>query len=61
MKVQELIKLIEDSGWVEVRQSGSHKIFKHPNKKETLSISFHKGKDIPTGTLMSILKKAGLR
>ena len=61
MKVQELINLIAKSGWVEVRQSGSHKIFKHPNKKETLSIPFHKGKDIPTGTLSSILKKAGLR
>ncbi len=61
MKVQELIKLIKNSGWIEVRQSGSHKIFKHPNKKETLSIPFHKGKDIPMGTLNSILKKAGLK
>lgn len=61
MKVQELIKMIEDLGWVEVRQSGSHKIFKHPSLKGILSIPFHKGKEVPTGTLRSILKRAGLK
>jgi predicted RNA binding protein YcfA (HicA-like mRNA interferase family) len=61
MKVGELIRFIENNGWVEVRQSGSHKIFKHPIKKGLLSIPFHKCKEIPTGTLISILKKAGLK
>ena len=61
MKVQELVKLVKLHGWFEVRQTGSHKIFKHLNKKETLSIPFHKSRDIPTGTLNAILKKAGIK
>ncbi|HEV8286849.1 MAG TPA: type II toxin-antitoxin system HicA family toxin [Chitinophagaceae bacterium] len=61
MKVDELIKKVKKGGWVEERQSGSHKIFKHANKKETLSIPYHKGKDVPTGTAKAILKKAGIK
>ena len=61
MKVQELVKQVKGAGWVEVRQSGSHKIFEHPSKKDKLSIPFHKGKDVPTGTAKAILKKAGIK
>ncbi len=60
MKVQKLLKKLRDDGWYEERQTGSHKIMKHPEKSETLSIPFHKGKEVPTGTCKSILKKAGL-
>lgn len=60
MKAKELIKKLEKEGWNEVRQSGSHRILKHSEKKETLSIPDHDPKDIPIGTLKSILKKAGL-
>lgn len=61
MKAQDLIKVLKKNGWVEVRQSGSHKIFKHAGKKDALSIPYHKGKEIPTGTLNAILKRAGLK
>ena len=61
MKVDELIKQLKKDGWFEVRQSGSHKIYKHASKKETLSIPYHKGKEIPTGTLKAIMGKAGIR
>jgi predicted RNA binding protein YcfA (HicA-like mRNA interferase family) len=61
MKVEELIRLLKKDGWFEDRQSGSHKIFKHFQKKETISVPYHKSKDIPTGTLIAILKMAGLK
>lgn len=32
MKVRELIKLIEDDGWVQARQRGSHRQFIHAVK-----------------------------
>lgn len=61
MKAKEVIKLIQKDGWIFERQSGSHKIFKHPAKKGIVVIPDH-GKDaIRIGTLNSILKQAALK
>ncbi|HAV6222599.1 type II toxin-antitoxin system HicA family toxin [Acinetobacter baumannii] len=59
MKSLDLIKLIEADGWYEVRVTGSHHHFKHPNKKGLVTIP-HPKKDLPSGTVKSILKQAGL-
>ncbi|WP_143213097.1 type II toxin-antitoxin system HicA family toxin [Acinetobacter baumannii] len=59
MKSLYLIKMIEADGWYEVRVSGSHHHFKHPTKKGLVTIP-HPKKDLPNGTVKSILKQAGL-
>ncbi|EXR48578.1 type II toxin-antitoxin system HicA family toxin [Acinetobacter baumannii] len=59
MKSLDLIKMIEADGWYEVRVSGSHHHFKHPTKKGLVTIP-HPKKDLPNGTVKSILKQAGL-
>ncbi len=59
MKSLNLIKMIEADGWYEVRVSGSHHHFKHPTKKGLVTIP-HPKKDLPNGTVKSILKQAGL-
>ncbi|MCE6573489.1 type II toxin-antitoxin system HicA family toxin [Acinetobacter baumannii] len=59
MKSLDLIKMIEADGWYEVRGSGSHHHFKHPTKKGLVTIP-HPKKDLPNGTVKSILKQAGL-
>lgn len=61
MKAKELIKLIQKNGWFFERQSGSHKIFKHPTKKGIVVIPDHGKVDIKIGTLNPILKQAGLK
>jgi predicted RNA binding protein YcfA (HicA-like mRNA interferase family) len=62
MKVKDVIKMIKDDGWYEVRQRGSHKKFKHPTKKALVTISFHKLSDeVKRGTLGSILKQAQIK
>jgi predicted RNA binding protein YcfA (HicA-like mRNA interferase family) len=62
MKVREVIKLIKKDGWIFERQTGSHKIFKHPTKTGIVVIPDHGGgEDIKIGTLNSILKQAGLK
>ncbi|MFN5168344.1 MAG: type II toxin-antitoxin system HicA family toxin [Cyclobacteriaceae bacterium] len=58
MKPKELIRLLEKEGFVFVRQSGSHAIFRKPGHK-LIVVPIH-SRDIPTGTLRSILKDAGL-
>lgn len=59
MKSLELIKMIEADGWYEVRVKGSHHHFKHPIKEGLVTVP-HPKKDLPTGTVKSILKQAGL-
>ncbi|MBP8005298.1 MAG: type II toxin-antitoxin system HicA family toxin [Acinetobacter sp.] len=60
MKSLDLIKMIEADGWYEVRVTGSHHHFKHPTKKGLVTIP-HPKKDLPNGTVKSILKQAGLK
>jgi predicted RNA binding protein YcfA (HicA-like mRNA interferase family) len=60
LKVRELIRLIEADGWFLVRQSGSHKQFKHPNKRGLVTISDHSG-DVSKKDLHSVLKQADLK
>lgn len=60
MTAKELIKKLKADGWIEVRQIGSHKQFKHPSKLGLVTLPFHNG-DIAPGTLNSILKQAGLK
>ena len=61
MKVREIIKVVEDDGWVLVRTRGSHRHFKHPSKPGLVTIAGHPGVDMPKGTLNSVLKQAGLK
>ena len=60
MKYRDLIRQIEADGWRKVRQRGSHAQYKHPAKPGLVTIPMKPGKDIPPGTLRSIIKQAGL-
>ena len=61
MKSSDLIRKFEKGGWVEVRQSGSHKIFKHPENNLTISVPSHGSKEVPMGLAKKLLKQAGLK
>ncbi|MBX7252180.1 MAG: type II toxin-antitoxin system HicA family toxin [Candidatus Promineofilum sp.] len=61
MKVREVIKLIEDDGWYLVRIRGSHRQFRHLSKPGIVTVSGNPGKDMPPGTLNSVLKQAQLK
>ena len=61
MKVREVIRLLERHGWVEIRSRGSHRHFKHPNRAFVVTVPGNQGRELPPGTLKSILKKAGLK
>ncbi|HLY55514.1 MAG TPA: type II toxin-antitoxin system HicA family toxin [Stellaceae bacterium] len=60
MDSREIISRIEADGWVRVAQKGSHMQFKHPAKPGRVTVP-HPRRDIPTGTLRSIERQAGLR
>ena len=59
MNSRDLIKMIEADGWYEVRVNGSHHHFKHLIKVGLVTVP-HPKKDLPIGTVKSILRQAGI-
>ena len=55
-----IIRALKDDGWQHVRTTGSHWHFKHPSKPGLVTVP-HPKRDIPKGTLNSILKQADLK
>jgi len=51
--------MLQADGWFQVACKGSHHQFKHPTKKGKVTVK-HPSKQIPIGTLKSIMKQAGL-
>jgi predicted RNA binding protein YcfA (HicA-like mRNA interferase family) len=53
LKPQEVIRILESFGFVQVRQKGSHKQFRHEDGRAT-TVPFHKGRDISPRLLKQI-------
>ena len=61
MKFKEVIKVLEKDGWLLSVQEGSHRQYKHPEKPGKDTVAGKPSKDVPKGTLNSILRQAGLK
>ena len=61
MKIKEIIKKLEDDGWFQVAQRGSHRQFKHNIKTGRVTVAGKLSDDIDRGTLNSILKQSKLK
>ena len=53
LKPREVVQVLEAIGFVEVRQRGSHKQFRHPDGRGT-TVSFHRSRDISPFLLRQI-------
>lgn len=56
---QKIIRILEQNGFILDRVKGSHHILYHPETKRRVVVPLHK-KDLPKGTLLEILKQAGI-
>ncbi|ATZ61592.2 MAG: type II toxin-antitoxin system HicA family toxin [Methanosarcinales archaeon Met12] len=56
---QKVIKVLERRGFVLDRIKGSHHIYYHTETKRRVVVPLHK-RDLPKGTLLEILKQAGI-
>jgi predicted RNA binding protein YcfA (HicA-like mRNA interferase family) len=61
LKVIEVLELLKKDGWYLARQSGSHRQFKHPTKKGTVTINGKPSEVLSQFLLNSIFKQAGWR
>lgn len=55
---KDMVRILESLGFVEIRQKGSHKSFRHNNGRTT-TIPFH-GEDLGRGLLRKILRDIDL-
>jgi len=55
-----VIQAVEAAGWRLIRVRGSHHHYRHPDKPGIVTVP-HPKKDLPTGTLRSIERQAGIR
>lgn len=55
-----LCKILEQKGWQLKRVTGSHHIYVKQGVDVILSIPVHSNRDLPRGTLKSMMKDAGL-
>jgi predicted RNA binding protein YcfA (HicA-like mRNA interferase family)/predicted RNase H-like HicB family nuclease len=61
MKVDEVLRLLTEDGWVLVATRGSHRQYKHPSKPGRVTVPGKPRDDLAPGTLNSVLKQAGLK
>lgn len=61
MKTKDLIKKIEEDGWVFKRVKGDHRMYYKAGARRPLVIPGKMSDEIPIGTLQSILREAGLK
>jgi len=59
MKSAELIKKLEQAGWVLRSVKGSHHVYAHPKRPGHVSVP-HPRKDLGVGLLHKLLKQTGL-
>jgi predicted RNA binding protein YcfA (HicA-like mRNA interferase family) len=59
LKPREVVRLLEKQGFVEVRQRGSHKQFRHADGRQT-TVPFHASRDISPILLRQIAKDIGI-
>ncbi len=59
LNAKKLIKILEQKGFLLDRIKGSHYIYYHPGTNRRVVVPMHK-KELPKGTLLEILKQAGI-
>ena len=59
-KVKEVIAILEDNGWTLVRQSGSHRTYKHADHPLLVTVSGRWNRTVPVGMLTSIRRTSGI-
>lgn len=61
MKYSELLRILKQNGWYELRQTGSHMIMKHPDKENTVILPNHGSHEVKKGLLQAIIKQTGIK
>jgi predicted RNA binding protein YcfA (HicA-like mRNA interferase family) len=61
VKFSELVRLLEKDGFRLIKEKGSVRYYAKNGWNNLIRVDYHGVKEVPKGTLYSILKAAGLR
>ena len=61
MRVNELKHLLRDYGCYELQSGKEHDVWFSPITEAKIRVPRHQAKEVPNGTLNSILKQAGIK
>jgi predicted RNA binding protein YcfA (HicA-like mRNA interferase family) len=61
MRFNELVRLLEQNGFILLKEKGSIRYYTKPGVDRLLRIDYHGAKEVPTGACHAILKAAGLK
>ena len=60
LKAQQVAKILQRHGFVLVSQRGSHQKWRNADTGKQVIVPYHKGKQLPLGTLTSIIEGSGI-
>ena len=60
LRADEVTRVLQQHGFVFVSQRGSHQKWRHPDTGKQVIVPYHKGKQLPIGTLRSIITGSGI-
>jgi len=60
LTAEKIVKLLLQHGFELDHQTGSHRVYFNKTTKKRVTVPYHR-KELPRGTLLSILKQAGLK
>lgn len=60
LKAREIIRVLRKSGFVMVASKGSHQKWRNASTEKQVIVPFHQGKELPLGTLKSIIEGSGI-
>lgn len=60
MTSKEMIRLLKQNGFQEIRSNGSHRFYRNPETGKTTTVPYH-NQTLKKGTEDNILKQAGLK
>ena len=60
LNASEVVRVLRRHGFVLVSQRGSHQKWRNPETSRQVTVPFHRGKQLPLGTLNNILEGSGV-
>jgi predicted RNA binding protein YcfA (HicA-like mRNA interferase family) len=61
MTFNELVRLLEESGFSLIREKGAVRYYSKEGWVRPIRVDYHGLKEVPTGTCQGVLKAAGIR
>jgi predicted RNA binding protein YcfA (HicA-like mRNA interferase family) len=60
LKASEIISILQQHGFVLISQRGSHQKWRKHDTGKQVIVPYHKGKQLPLGTIRSIVEGSGI-